>query len=625
VEGSLPLIGLGALGVVFGDIGTSPLYALKAILEDSGAVGRDDVYGVTSLVVWALVAVVGVLHVAVMLTADNDGEGGVLALAALLRKGMSPGRTRVIVSIAAMVGAALFLGDSILTPAISVLSASEGLEVAAPSMSHLVVPLALVILAGVFLLQPVGSGRIGVAYGPIMLTWFVVLGAGGAASIVQDPQVLAALSPTWGIAFVAQHPATGFLTLGAVVLVVTGAEALYTDLGHFGRRAIAVAWWSVVFPALVLAYLGEAAAVLRDPGNAGNPFYGVVASWATIPVVVLGTFATIIASEAVIAGAFTVLHQAGGLGFLPDLRTLHTSRRHPGQIYQPAANWTLAVAVLLMVVAFRSSERLAAAYGVTVSATVVLTVVLYVAWTARQRPRPAVRLALGLVTGLLATVLFAATLPKLVVGGWVPAAIGAVVFGLMHTWWTGEGRVATRLREEELSADELAGVIADDDGLRHLDGHVVFLTHDAQVAPLALRALIDTTRLVPEHVVLLSWDVDDRPSADPDEGSARIHSLGDGDWDVVGLDVRLGYAERLDVRHLLQEALESDPECLPDLDVDRALFVVTQLQLTTSRDAPWATWRQRVFLAMERLARDKADQLSLPRERTLVIGRELEL
>jgi KUP system potassium uptake protein len=625
MEGSLPLIGLGALGVVFGDIGTSPLYALKAILEDSGAVGRDDVYGVTSLVVWALVAVVGVLHVAVMLTADNDGEGGVLALAALLRKGMSPGRTRVIVSIAAMVGAALFLGDSILTPAISVLSASEGLEVAAPSMSHLVVPLALVILAGVFLLQPVGSGRIGVAYGPIMLTWFVVLGAGGAASIVQDPQVLAALSPTWGIAFVAQHPATGFLTLGAVVLVVTGAEALYTDLGHFGRRAIAVAWWSVVFPALVLAYLGEAAAVLRDPGNAGNPFYGVVASWATIPVVVLGTLATIIASEAVIAGAFTVLHQAGGLGFLPDLRTLHTSRRHPGQIYQPAANWTLAVAVLLMVVAFRSSERLAAAYGVTVSATVVLTVVLYVAWAARQRPRPAVRLALGLVTGLLATVLFAATLPKLVVGGWVPAAIGAVVFGLMHTWWTGEGRVATRLREEELSADELAGVIADDDGLRHLDGHVVFLTHDAQVAPLALRALIDTTRLVPEHVVLLSWDVDDRPSADPDEGSARIHSLGDGDWDVVGLDVRLGYAERLDVRHLLQEALESDPECLPDLDVDRALFVVTQLQLTTSRDAPWATWRQRVFLAMERLARDKADQLSLPRERTLVIGRELEL
>ena len=624
-EGSLPLIGLGALGVVFGDIGTSPLYALKAILEDSGAVGRDDVYGVTSLVVWALVAVVGVLHVAVMLTADNDGEGGVLALAALLRKGMSPGRTRVIVSIAAMVGAALFLGDSILTPAISVLSASEGLEVAAPSMSHLVVPLALVILAGVFLLQPVGSGRIGVAYGPVMLTWFVVLGAGGAASVVQDPQVLAALSPTWGIAFVAQHPATGFLTLGAVVLVVTGAEALYTDLGHFGRRAIAVAWWSVVFPALVLAYLGEAAAVLRDPGNAGNPFYGVVASWATIPVVVLGTFATIIASEAVIAGAFTVLHQAGGLGFLPDLRTLHTSRRHPGQIYQPAANWTLAVAVLLMVVAFRSSERLAAAYGVTVSATVVLTVVLYIAWAVRHRPRPAVRLALGLVTGLLATVLFAATLPKLVVGGWVPAAIGAVVFGLMHTWWTGEGRVATRLREEELSADELAGVIADDDGLRHLDGHVVFLTHDAQVAPLALRALIDTTRLVPEHVVLLSWDVDDRPSADPDEGSTRIHTLGEGDWDVVGLDVRLGYAERLDVRHLLQEALESDPECLPDLDIDRALFVVTQLQLATSRDAPWATWRQRVYLAMERLARDKADQLSLPRERTLVIGRELEL
>jgi KUP system potassium uptake protein len=619
------MAGLGALGVVFGDIGTSPLYALRAILKDSEAVSRDDVYGVTSLVVWALVTVVGVLHVAVMLTADNDGEGGVLALAALLRRGMARGRLRIAVSVAAMVGAALFLGDSILTPAISVLSASEGLEVASPSMSHLVVPLALVVLVGVFLLQPVGSGRIGVAYGPVMLVWFLVLGVGGAASVVQDPQVLEALSPTWGVAFVGAHPATGFLTLGAVVLVVTGAEALYTDLGHFGRRAIAAAWWTVVFPALVLAYLGEAAAVLRDPSAAGNPFYGVVPSWATIPVLALGTLATIIASEAVIAGAFTVLHQAGGLDFLPDLRTVHTSRRHPGQIYQPAANWALAVAVLLVVVAFRSSERLANAYGVTVSATVVLTVVLYVVWAVRQRPRPVVRLVLGVLSGLVAAVLFAATLPKLVAGGWVPVAIGAVIFLLMHTWWIGESRVVARLREEELSADELAALLDADHDVQRLDRHVVFLTHDADAAPLALRALADTTRLVPEHVVLLSWEVDDTPSAAPDEASARVHALGGDDGDIVGVTVTLGYAERLDVEHILRDAYDADPELLADLDPDRALFVVTQLQLSTSRDAPWAVWRQRLFLGMERLARDKADQLSLPRRRTLVIGRELDL
>ncbi len=621
----LALLALGALGVVFGDIGTSPLYALRAILKDSGAATRDDVYGVTSLVVWALITVVGALHVGVMLTADNDGEGGVLALAALLRRGMSRGRLRVTVSIAAMIGAALFLGDSILTPAISVLSASEGLEVASPSMSRLVLPVALAILVGVFLLQPVGSGRIGRYYGPVMLVWFVVLAVGGFASLVQDPQVLQALSPTWGVAFLVDHPGTGFVTLGAIVLVVTGAEALYTDLGHFGRPAIAGAWWAVVFPALVLAYLGEAAAVLRDPSAASNPFYGVVSSWATIPVLVIGTLATVIASEAVIAGAFTVLHQAGGLGFFPDLRTIHTSRRHPGQIYQPAANWALAVAVLAIVLAFRSSDRLANAYGVTVSATVVLTVLLYVVWAVRQRPRPVVRLVVGVVTGLVATLLFAGTLPKLVVGGWVPVVIGVVLFLLMHIWWVGQGRVAARLEKEELSAEQLEHTVQADSELARLDRHAVFLTHDSAKGPLALRAMLDTTGLVPEHVVLLSWDVDDAPSASPEDAAVRVRRLGDDDWDVIGVDIVLGFAERLDAGHILRDAVEAEPDLLSSWDPDRAVFVVSALNLCLSKRSSWARWRQRVFLAMHRLAPDKTDQLSLPRSRTLVIGRELEL
>jgi KUP system potassium uptake protein len=623
--GPLGAVALGALGVVFGDIGTSPLYALHSILHESGSTSRDDVYGVTSLVVWALVGVVGVLHVAVLLTVDNDGEGGVLALASLLRRGMAHGRARTAVTVAAMIGAALFLGDSILTPAISVLSASEGLEVAAPSFSHLVVPLAVVILLGVFLLQRVGSGRIGVAYGPVMVGWFLLLGVSGLTSLAQDPQTLEALSPTWAVSFLAAHPGPGFLTLGAVVLVVTGAEALYTDLGHFGRRAITTAWWGLVFPALVLAYLGEAAAVVRDPSSAGNPFYGVVPSWATIPVLVLATCATVIASEAVIAGAFTVLHQAAGLGFFPDLRTVHTSGRHPGQIYQPAANWSLAVAVLVVVTAFRSSQRLANAYGVTVSATVVLTVVLYVAWAARQTPRPLVRLALGGVTGLAAAILFAATLPKLAAGGWVPAVIGAVLFVLMHTWWTGQARVTARLREEELTAGELARTVAAADDLHRVEGHAVFLTHDADVAPLALRAMVDTTRVLPEHVILLSWEVDDTPSASAHETAVSVRDLCGEDWDVVSLSVVLGYRERLDVGHILAEALEQEPDRLSALDPDRAVFVASELILGYSRTTSWARWRQRLFLAMNRVARDRADQLSLPRARTVVIGRELEL
>jgi KUP system potassium uptake protein len=621
----LPLA-LGALGVVFGDIGTSPLYALRSILGEAGATTQDDVYGVTSLVVWALVLVVGVLHVAVLLTADNHGEGGILALASLLRRSTRKRRATTVVSVAAMVGAALFLGDSVLTPAISVLAASEGLEVASPSFSHLVVPVALVILLGVFVLQQVGSGKIGVVYGPVMLLWFLVLGVGGLASVVQDPGVVASLSPTYAASFLARDPLTGFLTLGAVVLVVTGAEALYTDLGHFGRRPIALAWWWLVFPCLVVAYLGEAAAVVRDPAQAGNPFYAVVPTWATVPVLVIGTLATIIASEAVIAGAFTVLHQAAGLGLFPDLLTRHTSRRHPGQIYQPAANWALAAAVLLVVAMFQSSERLASAYGVTVSATVVLTVVLYHAWAWRLSPRPAARLAMGAVGGFVAVVLFLATLPKLASGGWFPAVLALVVFTLMHTWWSGRRRMAAQLRHEELRAADVAEEISSSrDDLHVLDGDMVFLTHDAQVAPLAFRALVDAGRVLPERAVLLSWHVEDSPEAAADESKVRVHTFSPAACEVLGVSVVLGYRERLDVRHILEQAAEQEPEVLGDLDVERMLYVVSEPILKPASDGSWATWRRKLFLAMNRLSRGPAETLDLPRAKTVVIGRELEV
>ena len=624
-KASVPL-GLGALGVVFGDIGTSPLYALRSVLHEAGPTDRSDLFGVTSLVVWALVTIVGVLHVVVLLTADNDGEGGIMALASLVRRQARNHRVRTAVTVAAMIGAALFLGDSILTPAISVLAASEGLKVAAPSLGHLVLPLAIVILLGVFVLQRVGSGRIGVVYGPVMLTWFLVLGIGGAVSLGQDPQVLEALSPQWGVAFLWSHPLTGFLTLGAVVLVVTGAEALYTDLGHFGRPAISAAWWCIVFPSLLLAYLGETAAVLRDPTSAADPFYAVVPSWATVPVLVLGTCATVIASEAVIAGAFTVLHQSAGLSLFPDLRTLHTSGRHPGQIYQPASNWALAIAVLLVVVGFRSSERLANAYGVTVSATVVVTVIVYVVWATRSRPRPTVRLALGASTGLIAVVLFAATLPKLASGGWVPCVIAAAIFLLMHTWWAGQNRVAAQLRTEELKAEQLGHTVARAGSTLHrVPGQAVFLTHDSSVVPVALRVAVETTHLVPDRPILLSWDVDDTPTASPHETSVSVQVFRECDWEAVGVSVVLGYRERLDAEHILTRAADQEPELLRDVDPGSALFVVSEPIVRTTGHSSMARWRRHLFVALDRLAPDRIDQLALPRDRTVVIGRELDL
>jgi KUP system potassium uptake protein len=453
-----------------------------------------------------------------------------------------------------------------------------------------------------------------------------VLAAGGIGSLAQDPGALAALSPTWAVSFLAQDPLTGFMTLGAVVLVVTGAEALYTDLGHFGRRPIALGWWCLVFPCLVIAYLGEASAVIRDPGTATDPFYAVVPSWATVPVLVIGTCATVIASEAVIAGAFTVLHQAAGLDLFPDLLTRHTSSRHPGQIYQPAANWTLAAAVLLVVATFRSSERLASAYGVTVSATVVLTVALYLAWAPNQRPRPTARLAGGLVGGFAAAVLFVATLPKLASGGWLPAVLALVVFTLMHTWWSGRRRVATRLRTQELSADDLARSIASSRGSLHvLDGDVVFLTHDATVAPLALSALVDSAAVLPERAILLSWRVEDSPEAAADDSTVRVHTFEHAACEVIGVSVVLGYRERLDVGHILHDAAEQEPDALGKVDPDRALYVVSQPILQRARHSPMASWRRRLFLAMNRLTRGPADTLDLPRTRTVVIGRELEL
>jgi KUP system potassium uptake protein len=617
-----PALVVGALGVVFGDIGTSPLYALRGILQEGNDLSKDTVYGLTSMVIWSLVIVVAVLYVGVLLRTDNEGEGGLLALVALVRRTTRRGRTVTAVGVIGMAGAAFFLGDSIITPAISVLSAAEGLEVASPSLHRIVLPVALAILAGVFVLQRVGSGRIGKFYGPVMVVWFLVLAAGGAASVVRDPGVVAAVSPHWAVRFFLDDPLTGFLSLGAVVLAVTGAEALYADLGHFGRQAIRWSWLTVVFPALLLAYLGEAAEVLRDPSAAKEPFYAVVPGWATIPVLVVATLATVIASEAVIAGAFTVLHQAGGLGLFPYLRTQHPSPDHAGQIYVPAANWTLCAAVLLVVVGFRSSSALSSAYGIAVSATFVATVSLYLILTRLRDRRGQLVVAAG--CWLVVVAFLAAGVPKVVSGGWVPLGIGVVLFVIMTTWWTGERRLAAARRAEETTpGDVLDGLESGE--VRRIDGAAVFLTRDKEIAPIALRALVNLGHTLPEQVVLLSWHVEDKPSAKAHEAAVEVDTFGDRYAGIVGVDVALGYRERLDIGHVLDTACEREPDALDGVQPDRAVYFVSQPIPRLARDGAMAMWRQRLFLVLDRLATDRAEQLALPRARTIVVGREFDL
>ncbi len=613
---------VGALGVVFGDIGTSPLYAMRSVLGEGGDLTRDTVYGLTSMVIWSLVLVVTCLYVGLLMRVDNEGEGGLLALFGLLRGTLPSRRVALAATFVAMIGAAMFLGDSAITPAISVLSAAEGLSVASPSLHVIVLPFALVILMGVFLLQHKGSGAIGKLYGPAMIVWFGVLAVTGAASLLRGPGTAAAVSPSYAVLFVVREPVTAFVALASVILTVTGAEALYADLGHFDRKAITRGWLVFVLPALVVAYLGEAAEVLRDPSSAGNPFYAVVPGWARIPVLVIATIATVIASEAVIAGGFTVLHQAGGLGLFPYLRTRHTSSEAAGQIYVPAANWALGLAVLGIVLAFRSSEKLASAYGLAVSLTILTTTALYVTLMV-VRDRARLRAAGGVVLGGVMFCFFAAALPKFVSGGWLPTLIGVVLFVVMWTWWSGRSRLARARREEELSAKAFVRDLHQVEPIR-LPGTGVFLTDDCDRAPMALRTVLELGHALPERVLVLSWQLADTPTAEAHENRVQVRDFEEPYDGVVSVDVTLGYRERLDVVKVLEAAGRQNDE-LSHVDPGAAYYFLSASHPQVNRSSPMARWRQRLFLLLDQLSTDRVAQMQLPRDRTVTVGRDLDL
>jgi KUP system potassium uptake protein len=621
---------VGALGVVFGDLGTSPIYTIQTVFNPSDphpvAVTRDSVFGVVSLIFWAVTLIVTVTYVLLVMRADNDGEGGIMALISLLRRGREPGsaRTKAILAGLGIFGASLFFGDSMITPAISVLSAVEGVKVVDPSLDQYVIPITAVIIVALFATQRLGSGVVGRFFGPVMLVWFFVIGACGIAGIAPHPEILKALSPSYALSFLFGHFSTAFFSLAAVVLAVTGAEALYADLGHFGRAPITRAWLLLVAPALVLSYMGQGALVLGDPSKSNGSFFLLVPHWGQLPLVLLATVATVIASQAVISGAFSVAHQAVGLGYLPRLRVVHTSRQAFGQIYVPWINWVLMAAVLTLVFAFQSSAALAFAYGVAVTGTITTTTLLYfyvarVEW--RERLWQIVPLAMLLLTVDL--LFLGANLTKIGHGAWLPLLIALCVFTIFTTWQRGRQLVTARREREEGSLRHFI-----DDLHQHrpefqrTPGTAVFLNRNMSTAPLAMRANVEHNHALQEHVVILSLATKPVPHV-ADEDRLKIDDLGFRDDNISHVAVRYGYMEYPHVPEALRRANEIGLEC--PLEVETATYFLSTIDLQLSDEPGMARWRKHLFIALTHVTHDAADYFRLPRDRTLIVGSIIEV
>jgi KUP system potassium uptake protein len=628
-SGSLALL-LGALGVVYGDIGTSPLYSLQTVFSiDNGAVRptSGDVYGAISLVFWSVTLIVSVKYVWFILRADNDGEGGVMALAALVRRVLGDVRGKAAIVMAlGVLGASLFYGDSVITPAISVLSAVEGLKVAAPSLSHVVLPVAVTILTLLFIAQRWGTHRVGNLFGPVMVVWFAALAAGGLGEVVRRPGILAGLSPTYALAFVVDRPYIAFIAMGAVVLAITGAEALYADMGHFGRQPIRRAWFGVVFPALTLNYLGQGALILRDPRSTANPFFLLFPGWARLPMVILATVATVIASQAVITGAFSVSRQAVRLGFLPYLRIRHTSPREIGQVYVPAVNGILFVGVLALILGFRSSARLATAYGVAVTATFIITTALFLVVARTGWKWAAWKLVLAaVVIGGAEISYFAANLTKVTHGGWLPLLIAISVFTVMKTWQRGREIITERRIEKEGPLLEFVEELRTERAAR-VPGTAVFLHPTKETAPLALRANVEHNHVVHEHVVIVSAIAENVPHISSDE-QISVDDLGYRDDGILHLSVRYGFQDDQDIPAALRRATAAlgRPGSELDLDPAEASYFVSRATLRVTRAPGMRLWRKKLFLTLANNAATPAEYFRLPEARTVVMGTQIDL
>jgi KUP system potassium uptake protein len=629
-SGGQAALALGALGVVFGDIGTSPLYTVQTVFDPSDPhrirVSADTVFGVTSLIFWSGMLIVTVTYVLLVMRADNNGEGGIMALITLVRKLGGAGGRRVQFGLALLgvFGASLFFGDSMITPAISVLSAISGVEVVSPSVTHLVVPITAVVLLGLFLLQRLGTGAVGRLFGPVMAIWFVVIAALGIKGISGHPAILQALSPAYAIGFFVGHFTTAFYSLAAVVLAVTGAEALYADMGHFGRRPITAMWLMLVFPACTLSYLGQGALVLGKPADAiANPFFLLVPRWGQIPMVILATAATVIASQAVISGAYSLTQQASQLGYLPRLRIDHTSKERIGQIYVPWVNWALLVAVLVLVFAFRSSNALAYAYGMAVTCTITCTTLLFFYIARKKWNKPLWLIIPGAGLLLLVDVMFVAVnLTKLVRGAWFPLLVGVVVFTALITWQQGRRAVTANRRQEEGPLADLVTKLHSK-RLPRVPGTAIFLNRGKETAPLALRANVEHNHVLHEHVIILSVETVPVPHVPLDKRIVAVDDLGYTDDRIVHVTAKFGYMDTPDVPSLLP--LLDDAEIKGSLELGEISYFLSTIDLYIGADSGMPRWRKRLFLATSRLTADAAEYFQLPRDRTVIMGARIEV
>jgi KUP system potassium uptake protein len=620
---------LGALGVVFGDIGTSPLYSLQTVFNaDHHAVhaSAGDVYGVISLVFWSITMIVSVKYVSFIMRADNGGEGGIMALTALVQGAkVRSHATKVMLVTLGILGASLFYGDGAITPAISVLSAVEGVKVAVPSLHSLVLPITVAVLSALFAIQRFGTKLVGDLFGPVMALWFGVLALMGAVEIAQHPSILKALSPSYGARFFFDHGAVAFIALGSIVLAVTGAEALYADMGHFGRSPIRRAWFLLVFPALTLNYLGQGSLILRSPKSISNPFFLMLPGWAQVPMVLLATVATVIASQAVISGAFSVTQQAVQLGFLPRLTIRHTSQSEAGQIYAPGVNGALFAIVILIVIAFGSSAALASAYGVAVTGTFILNTILFLAVARFLWHKPKRLIALGAAVFLTVEVaFFAANLTKVVHGGWLPLAIAALIFVAMTTWRRGREIVsANRIEAEGSLQDFIEKLDANEPPVRRVPGTAVFLNANRHTTPLAMRANVEHNHVLHEHVVIVSIQTERVPHV-PEHERLACDPLGDPADGIAGLTARFGFQDHPDVPALLRLA-DRGKLLERSFDLREASYFLSFITIVRT-DAPgMSTWRKRLFLTMAHNAANPAWYFRLPDDCTVTLGERVSL
>ncbi len=619
---------LAALGVVFGDIGTSPLYALKTVfLLDGGAVRpvQDDVFGVISLMFWSITIIVSIKYVTILMRADNDGEGGVMALAALAKRLYAGKASKAgMLLVVGIVGVSLFYGDSIITPAISVLSAVEGLHVTVPAISHMVIPIAVVIIVILFAVQRFGTGKVGVLFGPVMVLWFTVLAAAGLVQVVQSPSVLLGLSPTYAIVFIVAHPTISFIALGAVVLVITGAEALYADMGHFGRSPIRRAWFFLVFPALTLNYLGQAALILHDPAARANPFFLLIPEWGRLPVVILATAATVIASQAVISGAFSLSRQAVQLGLLPPLTVRQTSKQEGGQIYLPAINVLLFIGVMAVMLAFGSSDRLSTAYGISVTgALVVDTVLLLIVARPLWHWAPWKIVLAAVAFGGLELAFLAGNLSKIINGGWVPLLIAAAVILIMTTWRRGRQLVQEDRQRKEGS---LAQFIEDirDQNLPRVPGIGIFPHPNKDTTPLALRANVKHNHILHEHVIIVSIATAQVPHVPP--GDAFVYDdLGYVDDGIEHLSIRFGFSDEPDIPNALRTACRMGVLPLDAADFRSASYFISRGAIRITKKHGMVPWRRSLFVGLAHNAADPAARFNLPPLRTVTMGSDVEI